>query len=462
VRNASLSRAICLYICCASVALLAGCNEEEANEPEEEAFAVSREGVAALEWDPSCDSQGPFVRCWQSSSEIDVGITPAAYLPELATVLNEYNVLLRQGSAFSPEFALDSGLGADVRVSVYATAPSYCGKINVTVKPFVVSLYSSLDPQCTGANVGDLERVLKHELTQALGWVDQAEGYASRHGGVGISDNCSLFLPSPVKILNPYVCLHDVQAAFMRYSGEPFPLAPEEYFGRPIFQASDLDRSPLSLWIGDTAQLEITRFVSDSPPSAYPVQIQRTLVQANLESSDLAVANVSATGLVVASGSGAAWIKVRPQAVPGYRAWMPFAVLGDSVRVTVAAPPPPPPAPLRITDIWTPEGPPLTQAGSHTFTATWTGGPGGTPDSVRWQIDDTRTGPGIDVTVMRRGSMQLTRLIQAGDYSLQFTALPYKGGQAGFAYAEDFPVCTGDGGQAGTNAEGGCGGGGNQ
>lgn len=116
---------------------------------------------------------------------------------------------------------------------------------------------------------------------------------------------------------------------------------------------------------------------------------------------------------------------------------------------------------MRVTDISTPDGPPITWQGVHVFSASWIGGAGGAPDSIRWRIDDTRTGPGIDDSVMVRGSLELQRLIQDGSYSLQFTALPYQGGQAGSAYAEDYPVCTGGGaGSSGTDADAGCGAGG--
>jgi hypothetical protein len=253
------------------------------------------------------------------------------------------------------------------------------------------------------------------------------------------------------------VCLHDVEAVLLAYRGLSLPAA---YFQSAIAQKTDLRTAPLTLQRGAQFTLALTQAATTAPPAASAVLLPREPSQVTWTSSNPAVATVSTSGVVAATGNGTAQIRATmpPAQLPptGYVAWSPLAVLGDGFTLTVVD------APLRITDISTPEGPPLTRAGYHTFTAAWTGGPGGTPDSVRWQIDDTRTGPGIDVTIMRRGSLDLTRLIQAGDYSLQISALPYKAGQPGSAYAEDYPVCTGDGGLSGTDAEGGCGGGGLQ
>jgi hypothetical protein len=315
-------------------------------------------------------------------------------------------------------------------------------------------MFSSDRPECVAANTGDFTSVLKHALGHVLGWTNVVH----KQGVPGISDNCIMYLSAErLRPVGGDVCLHDVEAVLLAYRGLSLPAA---YFQSAIAQKTDLRTAPLTLQRGAQFTLALTQAATTAPPAASAVLLPREPSQVTWTSSNPAVATVSTSGVVAATGNGTAQIRATlpPAQLPptGYVAWSPLAVLGDGFTLTVVD------APLRITDISTPEGPPLTRAGYHTFTAAWTGGPGGTPDSVRWQIDDTRTGPGIDVTIMRRGSLDLTRLIQAGDYSLQISALPYKAGQPGSAYAEDYPVCTGDGGLSGTDAEGGCGGGGLQ
>jgi hypothetical protein len=383
-------------------------------------------------------------------------------LEDLQPVVDEYNQLLVQGREFAPELRVASSSGSGVNVVVEVAAAAYCGKIDVSQKPFQVTIISATDARCVAANIGSVSSTLRHELTQALGWVDQAEQYAVKQGGVGVSDNCSLALPNAPKVLNPFVCLHDVEGIFRAYRNLPLADSGREYWSRPILQRSDLSATPRVLTAGSSTQLTITQFASDSPPSAYPVVVSRSASQAIWTSRHEQVATVSTSGVVTALSAGETRVVVRPDtsSLPAaMQVWSPFLLFGDSVNVTVAAPPAPPP--LRIVDIATPEGPPIVREGLHQFSASWSGGNGSAPDSVRWQLDDTRTGPGIDVTIMVRGSLNLIRAIQGGSYSLQVTALPYQGGASGSAYAEDYPVCTeGGAGSSGTDADAGCGGGG--
>jgi hypothetical protein len=429
--------------------LIAACQagEEQASEANSESETVELiKSVVA-----SCSPTGFMVdRCWPDGALLSVG-APVQHQSDVTSAVQQWNALLEPAAFLgAPRFASSVGATGDVVIEVFGTAP-YCDRVDLSTQPATIRLYNQNDPQCAASNVGDFISVLKHGLGHVLGWTNNVH----TRGVAGISDNCIMYLGAQSRPVGGDVCLHDVEAVFRAYQGSTIP---NEYFEWRVAQKTDLRTQPLTLPRGAQFVLTLTEAASTAPPAAASFSLPRTPSEMTWNSSLTTVATVGTDGVVTAVGNGTARIRATlPTSrlpLTGYVAWSPLAVRGDGFDVTVVDPP------LRVIDITTPEGPPLTRDGYHTFTAVWTGGPGGTPDSVRWQIDDSRTGPGIDVTIMRRGSMELTRLIQAGSYSLQFTALPYKSGQAGSAYAEDYPVCTDNGGLAGTDADEGCGGGG--
>jgi hypothetical protein len=151
---------------------------------------------------------------------------------------------------------------------------------------------------------------------------------------------------------------------------------------------------------------------------------------------------------------GQSFVRIRPQAGAvgaQFLLWSGLRRRGDSVRVSVDS------VPMRVVDITASSGPPITAEGPVTFTAAWVGGAGAPPDSVRWQVDRSTNGPGIDTTAV--SGLDFVYVVEAGSYSLQVFATPFAGNRLRGGYAEDYPVCTGSGGGGeGTQRDEGCGG----
>lgn len=412
---------------------LASCSSDNArfNEPSE---PIVRDVAFQLS---ACPSGAPVQKCWDANEIISVSISPSTHATALQTAIKNWSDLLREGPA--PRFEYVES-GGDVRVEVAAGAAPYCGGLGDTPKPFVITVLPA--SQCGNGKTAALATLLRHELSGALGWADEAERYPYKHQGVGVSDNCAVALDSIAPYFHSFVCLHDVEAVTMLYRNVAYPLYQEEYWGKPILKGSNVDTLPIaSLQPGASVQRAFSQFRSFQNPSAYPASLPRTVAHATWSSDNSAIATVSPSGLITGVAGGTTYIRVRPRldSVPStYRIWSPFELRGDSIRVSVVLD-----TLLRVTNVTSPGAPPFTTAGTKVFTASIAGFAPSPAVQVTWQVDFSSNGIGWDATWTGGTSYSLS--VPAGSYSIAVRATPKQGSKTGAAYQSDWPVCTGGG-----------------
>ena len=186
------------------------------------------------------------------------------------------------------------------------------------------------------------------------------------------------------------------------------------------------------------------------------------------------IGQVSSSGLVTGLSGGTGRLIMGVGAVDSqYFRSTTLILAKDSVPLVVSGGTPTgcEPAPtLRVTAITVDQEPAITFAGNHTFTATTVGCDGSTV-TYRWTFDPSK--PGEPTTIFPSGLEAQIYNVPAGNYTITVTALPSDAGGTGFATTRFVNVCTDPpggggglfgqkGGGVGTNAVGGCGGGGGE
>lgn len=302
---------------------------------------------------------------------------------------------------------------------------SFCGSWTQATKTLQVIEATGCS---TGQSTGALASLLRHEVGHAVGWIG---GNTHR----GLPSHCIMYLPDD-RSINSNICTHEVEGILAGYGLVAYPA--EEFFSTPFVVGSASGMVPRTLQVGDTLTLT---------PGGYLLElggeVPNTESAYSWSSSNTSVATV-VQGHVRAVGAGTTSVYTVPLQGSGYFLAHPFRSAGASTTITVAAPPPQPPE-IRLDQV------PVWDEGYHTFTYV---GPG-TPGSLTWYIDDSRTiGIEPDTTITTTG-WTLTIYITAGSYNLRVSA-------AGITH--DFPVCTRNGGAnllddegpVGTDAVAGC------
>lgn len=344
---------------------------------------------------------------------------------EIDNAVQAWNAYLRQGKDLSGMFLLArSSSGIPVNFDA-GGGNLWCGTVTPGSGGTVGPVAIKHDNNCGSSRRAPRQNIVTHELAHVVGW-NTGHGPDFAKAGPLTAGLCTTFLPTDSVLLaeNPVpgsVCYHEVEPIFRaRMDGG---WAPDSViFAQPLLVGVVTSPGSISgLVAGDTALLNVTHW--RSMPGAGTVARDNATVL--WSSKNTLIAQVPTNGKVFGVAVGTTKVRLRglQTSVPsGYQLWRPFRDVGDSVAVSVVAPPPISPH-ILLDEI------PVYNEGWHTFTFVGNG----TPGTLHWAIDDSRTTTIIPDTAFTTSAWTAIVWIAAGSYNLRVSA----GG-----VTQDFPVCT--------------------
>jgi hypothetical protein len=343
---------------------------------------------------------------WGCDAEVDFYSSDSDLALQLASAVDAWNSrLVETGFAELPEFRTTTEPALAKAIAVGTSLGSaFCGSWDQFKDTLTVST------ACNG-NTGTLYTLLLHEVGHAVGWV--GSGVDKVTFGTSAASHCVMNLPSDLSI-NSTICVHEIEGVLAGFNLVAYDF--NTFFSTPFVVGANPLLSQ-TLAIGDTTTLA---------PGA--LQLERGGVVPGTESaytwttSDSEVATVSSTGLVTATGSGNATIRATPVAGTGYLLAHPFRTAGQTATITVPAPPPIAPH-ILLDEV------PVYNAGWHTFTYVRDG----TPGTLYWTIDDSRTTTVNPDAFYTSPGWTLSVYIEPGSYTLTVSA---------WGVTQTFPVCT--------------------
>jgi hypothetical protein len=345
---------------------------------------------------------------------------------ELDNAIEAWNTYLRQGIDLSGGMFWLARSSSGVPVSFDAGGGNlWCGTVTPGSGGTVGPVAIKHDNNCGEIRRAPRQNIVTHELSHVVGW-NPGHGPGVAKIAPLTAGLCTTFLPSqsPLKDEDPVpgsVCYHEVEPIFRaRMDGG---WAPDDLlFAQPLLVGVVTNPGLISgLASGDTANLNVTHWRS-MPGGGF---VARSNTSVLWSSKNTSIAQVPTNGKVVGVAVGTTKVRLRglQSSVPsGYQLWRPFRDVGDSVAVSVVAPPPISPH-ILLDEV------PVYNEGWHTFTYVGNGSPG----SLGWTIDDSRTTTiNPDMTFTTSG-WTTDVWISGGSYTLRVMA-----GNV----IQDFPVCT--------------------
>lgn len=420
---------------------------------------------------PLCSTAGqqvvffaPRVPC---GTQIRIGPAPgsAAYAADITEAANAWNTALVDTVRARGIPSFVPGTGYDVQVVVTGGGP-WCGHGSYNTTPWVITL----DNSCPGGgNRSDVRTTLTHELSHALGMVDNAEEL----GQPGVSDGCTSNLNLDGTI-NALVCQHDVEMVYAAYGMRDGQTVPIDFWSQPIVTGLDLTPSSLTLQPNQQAQVLVTCLRFDraggahsggqfSPPAACNLDglgfswSSDSQGIASVPFSNGAANTVTGGSLVGRTTLVRAGMSVPPS---GAQLGAIFARMGSEVSVTI---PGPPPGPFRVTDL-TGVPVPITGGGTYSLWGIAANQPSGT---LTMAFNVSYSNGVIQPVFTGFSASPYQLVVPGGSYNIHIEAIPAVGGQTGLGLTTDIPVCTdGSGGGGGQlvarlepptpDAKGGC------
>lgn len=394
---------------------------------------------------PLCTTAGPqanfFAPRVSCGTQIRVGPAPGseAYTTEIAEAAGAWNgALVDHRAPGIPSFL--PGTGYDLQVVVTGGGP-WCGTGSYNATPWVITLANSCPG---GGNHGDVRTTLTHELSHALGMVDNAE----RLGQPGVSDGCTSNLNQDGTI-NALVCQHDVEMVYAAYGMRGGQALPIDFWLQPIVTGLDLAPPSLTLQPTQQAQVAVTCLSFDRPGGIQSGGGQLAPPAENCSLDGLGftwsidnggVASISPSGLVTGIATGSTTVRAGLTSPPsGAQLGAVFARMGSEVSVTV---PGEPPGPFRATAI-TGVPVPVTGAGTYAAWGTVANQPGGT---LLMAFNISYSNGVIPPTFTGFSAAPYQLVVPSGSYNIHIQAIPAVGVQPGLGFETDIPVCTGGGG----------------
>ena len=365
-----------------------------------------------------------------------------AYALDIAAAANAWNSAL--GSTRAPGIpSFLTGTGYDLQVAVSGGGP-WCGIGSYDVTPWVITLANTCP---NGGNHSDVRTTLTHELSHALGLVDNAEEL----GQPGVSDGCTTNLNLDGTI-NALVCQHDIEMVYAAYGMRHGQGLPIDFWSQPIVTGLNVTPSSLTLQPNEQAAVSVTclRFDRAGGLQSGGGQLSPPADNCSLDGlgftwsiDNQTIASISAGGvgreLVTGGAAGSTLLRVGLSAPPaGAQFGAIFAEMGTEIAITV---PSSGPGPFRATSI-SGVTVPITASGTYPVWATVENQPAGTTLAVAFTLTYSNTGKTVSTGF---STTPYPLVVPPGSYSIHITATPFAG-QAGTGFTTDLPVCTGSGG----------------
>jgi hypothetical protein len=305
---------------------------------------------------------------------------------------------------------------------------------------------------------GTFNTVLQHELAHAIGFDEHA--YT---GQEGVSIQCVFSIQKEGENKDHVwsnFCQHEIEYIYAAYGQRQGNFDEENFWSKPI--VTGLITDPGTIVVDQGASLSVDAdFLQFRGTETPPATVVGTNLfwsvtpptRANVEPSG--GPNVVVTGSGQEFGPGFVNVTVVPPPLTYLRSTALF-VEKHQIPLIVNEVACEPEDPVRVTAITADQEPAITTAGIHSFTATTICGQ---PTNFGWQFVPSSGGGGV---IIFDGTNPQTYNVRAGDYTLTVTATPPS---PGVALTRFVNVCT-DGGMMlsvedpGTDAVGGCGGGG--
>ena len=344
---------------------------------------------------------------------------------------------------------------ANVLVYLPGTAAQYCGSTATGTIPFVITLFSGT--ACT-TNRSSLVNVVTHELGHTLGF----ESGAHAGGTQDVSSHCVMELALVAPNINATPCQHEVEKIYAAYGIVPLSGITAFFYSLPIITGVNAPAS-ISLQVDASTTITPTQLLFARGGAQGPAPLGGVQLTWGISNPTFAtVQNGAITG--IRAGSPTVSITVNALTIPSqYQLGGLFKQYGQLIGVTVTNPPLGPG--FAVSDIYgVPQ--PVTATGDYTFQVSTVNGGDPSTLQIDWTIapsipvfDTVRTGWGLRTSMIH---------VDGGSYSIRVTAQPRnRVGPTdpwviGGTMIEDFPVCTGSGGQylmapePGPDAVGGC------
>ena len=433
----------CIYV--VALACCLGCVAEPPSAPSGNARFLSSSMPLCTRAGPQANFFAPRVAC---GAQIRVGPAPGseAYAAEIAEAADAWNNALVDSRAPGiPSFV--PGTGYDLQVVVTGGGP-WCGSGSYNTTPWVITLANSCPG---GGNHSDVRTTLIHELSHALGMLDNAE----RLGQPGVSDGCTSNLNQDGTI-NALVCQHDVEMVYAAYGMRDGQGLPIDFWLQPIVTGLDVTPSSLTLQPTQQAQVSVTclRFDRAGGVQAGGGQLAPPAENCSLDGlgfswtidnrqvADIPFSN-TAVGVVTGVGTGSTTVRVGLTTPPsGGQLGAVFARMGSEVSVTV---PGEPPGPFRVTAI-TGVPVPITSSGTY---ATWAAVANQPPGTLQVAFNITYSNGVFQPIFTGFSASPYQLVVPGGSYNIHIEAIPAVGGQTGLGLTTDIPVCTDGGGGGG-------------
>jgi hypothetical protein len=283
--------------------------------------------------------------------------------------------------------------------------------------------------------------LLVHEFGHALGFNSN-----SHKDEYGVPAGCTMNLESVEPDIDGTVCQQEVEYLLAGYDYRQ--IDPGSFWNRPIVTRLVGPPAAHTLVQGSSVTLSVTHFAFDAQ-SMGNVPIGGAVVGWDSDNEGVATTSPQSSSSVEIFGASADTTTVRARAGTGlpsnYLLSARLLALGEPTRIVVTSPPP---GAFRVTDILGPSTP-ITSAGNKTFQAAIINPPAGTLQ-VRWvAIASNGVFDSLDTGY---GPNSFTLDVEEGAYNIRVKAYPRVVPQSGAptygAFTmEDYPVCTGGGGE---------------
>lgn len=282
--------------------------------------------------------------------------------------------------------------------------------------------------------------LLVHELGHALGFTAD-----SHKPSYGVAAGCTMNLESIRPAITDQICQHEIEYLLAGYNYRQ--IDPGAFWNRPI--VTRLVGPPAADTVVQNASItvSVTQLAFDRQPGG-SVPIGGTVVAWEPDDDGIATATplTSSSASIVGVQPDSTTLRARTgSGLPSsYLLSTRLLALGEPTRILVT---PAPPGPFKVTDIVGPPTP-ITAAGNRTFQATVINPPAGTLQ-VRWvAIASNAVFDSLDTGY---GPNSFTLYVEEGAYNIRVKAyprvVPVSGSPTYGAHAiEDYPVCTGGGG----------------